>query len=80
MAPAGSVELLDSRTLHRDRYGAEEDRGPFVYAADAAADAVPIGPARYPPVLSEKMGTVGGGGLADRRSPAPRPFKRPGGA
>ncbi len=60
-APAGSIELLDSRTLHRDRYGAEEDGGPFLYAAYAAADAVPIGPARCPPVLSEKTGTVVGG-------------------
>jgi hypothetical protein len=60
LAPAGSIELMDYRTLHQDRYGAEEDGGPFVYAAYAAADAVPIGPVHYPPVPSEKMGTVVG--------------------
>ncbi len=59
-APAGSIELVDYRTLHQDRYGAEEDGGPFLYATYAAADAIPIGPVRYPPVLSEKMGTVVG--------------------
>ena len=60
LAPAGSIELMDYRTLHQDRYGAEEDGGPFVYAAYAAADAIPVGPVHYPPVLSEKMGTVVG--------------------
>jgi len=57
LAPAGSIELLDSRTVHQDRYGAEEDGGPFLYAAYVAADAVPIGPVHYPPVLSDRLGT-----------------------
>ncbi|MCH7644476.1 MAG: phytanoyl-CoA dioxygenase family protein [Myxococcales bacterium] len=56
-APAGSIELLDYRTLHQDRYGAEEDGGPFLYVTYAAADAIPIGPVHYPPVLSDKLGT-----------------------
>ena len=60
LAPAGSIELLDSRTLHQDRYGAEEDGGPFLYATYAAADAIPIGPVHYPPVLSDKLGTLVG--------------------
>ena len=57
LAPAGSIELLDYRTLHQDRYGAEEEGGPFLYATYAAADAIPIGPVHYPPVLSDKLGT-----------------------
>ena len=56
-APAGSIELLDYRTLHQDRYGAEEDGGPFLYVTYAAADAIPIGPVHYPPVLLDKLGT-----------------------
>ncbi|MEE9231189.1 MAG: phytanoyl-CoA dioxygenase family protein [Acidobacteriota bacterium] len=60
LAPAGSIELLDYRTLHQDRYGAEKDAGPFLYVTYAAADAISIGPVLYPPVPSEKLGTVVG--------------------
>ena len=62
LAPAGSIETLDSRTLHQDRYGAEEDGGPFLYTAYVAADSTSIGTIHYPPVLSEKIGTVVGRG------------------
>ena len=57
-APAGSVEFLDYRTLHQDMYGGESEGGALLYAAYAAADAVPIGEARYPAVPSSGKGRL----------------------
>ncbi len=55
-AAAGSVELLDYRTLHQDFYGGEQEGGVLLYAAYAANGAVPIGPPRYPSVPSARVG------------------------
>jgi hypothetical protein len=59
-APAGSIELLDYRTLHQDFYGGEEEGGVLLYAAYAAKGAVPIGTPRYPSVPSTRIGQVVG--------------------
>jgi hypothetical protein len=58
VAPAGSIEFLDVRTLHQDLYGGVERGGVLLYASYATADAVSIGEARYPDVPSRRKGSV----------------------
>ena len=58
IAPAGSVEFLDYRTLHQDLCGGEQEGGVLLYAAYATSDAVPIGESRYPSVPSRRKGTT----------------------
>ncbi len=58
VAPAGSIEFLDYRTLHQDFYGGEQEGGVLLYAAYAADGVVPIGESRYPSVPSQRKGTL----------------------
>jgi hypothetical protein len=58
VAPAGSIEFLDVRTLHQDMYGGVTRGGVLLYASYATADAVPIGEARYPDVPSQRKGRL----------------------
>jgi hypothetical protein len=56
IAPAGSIEFLDYRTLHQDMWGGAERGGALVYFAYSTADAVPAGEPRYPEVPSTRRG------------------------
>jgi len=58
VAPAGSIEFLDVRTLHQDMYGGVERGGVLLYASYSTADARSIGEARYPNVPAQRKGTL----------------------
>jgi hypothetical protein len=58
LAPAGSIEFLDYRTLHQDMWGGTERGGTLLYAAYATRDARPRGEPRYPDVPSRRRGTI----------------------
>lgn len=54
-APAGSVEIFNSRTIHADNMGAEEDGGAFLHVGYTTADAIPYYPFAW---RSRNYGTI----------------------
>ena len=54
-APAGSVEIFNSRTVHADNMGAEEDGGACLHVGYTAADAMPYCPVAW---RSQRYGTI----------------------